>query len=234
MAGSDQTLFESKEVKMVHILEEFDLNNIKKTDIDLTRVIHKSNRHSQAFTLEHVFTPSECERLIEITEKVGYTKVPVNYGAFESINEDVRSGFRTIVDDVDFAEKLWGRIAAHIPQKLMGAKVVGLNERFRFLKYNSNQFFAPHCDGCYTQPLNKLETSLITIQMYLNDNFDGGETTFMHPRPNKSGEKIRIPVRPKTGMVLIFTQDLFHEGSVVKSGYKYTVRTDIMYSYGTA
>ena len=70
------------------------------------------------------------------------------------------------------------------------------------------------------------DMSRITIQMYLHDvpKEFGGATTFIgkdkdHP----------CHCQPKCGSALIFSQNLLHEGSLVKEGIKYTMRTEVMY-----
>jgi hypothetical protein len=45
-----------------------------------------------------------------------------------------------------------------------------------------------------------------------------------------SNEENREECVPKTGMALVFSQDLYHEGSTLISGRKYAVRTDFMYT----
>jgi len=54
--------------------------------------------------------------------------------------------------------------------------------------------------------------------IYLNDNYEGGETTFND-----------LTIRPQQGMALVFLHDLEHEGSVVRQGVKYVLRSDIMF-----
>jgi hypothetical protein len=54
--------------------------------------------------------------------------------------------------------------------------------------------------------------------MYLNDNFESGETTFRN-----------LKIKPERGIALIFLHDLYHEGSQVTRGVKYVLRTDVMY-----
>jgi hypothetical protein len=89
----------------------------------------------------------------------------------------------------------------------------------------------------------------LTILVYLNDNFSGGQTTFFSAKGTQT-----LQVTPKTGtflsvlqqdgccehynhfsstcvgQVLIYNQRLLHEGSVVESGRKYVMRSDIMFS----
>jgi hypothetical protein len=89
--------------------------------------------------------------------------------------------------------------------------------------------------------------SYLTFLIYLNDNFDGGETKFYYPvttttTTNKDKDtsatktKTSLVARgviPKRGSVLIFPQgntaSLLHEGSAVTKGIKYVIRTDVLY-----
>jgi hypothetical protein len=73
-------------------------------------------------------------------------------------------------------------------------------------------------------------TSLFTIILYLNDGYEGGETDFL----DENNIKFRVSHRGKTGSVLVFEQEeLLHEGCELKSGEKYVVRTDVMFTDGT-
>ena len=67
--------------------------------------------------------------------------------------------------------------------------------------------------------------SRITIQMYLHDVPEGfgGATTFI------GKDEGNFACQPRCGSALIFTQNLLHEGSLVKEGIKYTMRTEVMY-----
>ena len=94
--------------------------------------------------------------------------------------------------------------------------MIGLNERFRFYRYDPGEQFAPHTDGCFRR--DNGEESLLTFMIYLNEGCEGGETNF--------GE---VRIVPKTGMTLIFDHYLLHEGAAVVSGRKYVLRSDVMY-----
>ena len=67
---------------------------------------------------------------------------------------------------------------------------------------------------------------MITVQVYLHDvpEGSGGGTTFM-----KDSEEVVCCCQPRAGSVLIFSQNLLHEGSLLKSGLKYALRTEAMY-----
>ena len=69
---------------------------------------------------------------------------------------------------------------------------------------------------------NKTIESRLSLLIYLNDDFSGGETKFKHED---------IKVSPEQGSALVFEHELWHEGVSLKSGQKYVLRTDIMYTY---
>jgi hypothetical protein len=208
-------------IKFSDILrDDFDKNSIKKTKLNPPN----SESRQLAFTLENVLTAEECKQLIDGAEQSGYTEALLNIGVNQEILDTrYRKSSRFMTDDKEFVSKLWSRICDQIPGTFKSHKVCGLNERLRFLRYDSGDFFKPHCDGCYSRP-DGSELSLITIQIYLNEGFRGGETTFLSESTDD-----RLGVVPKTGMILVFDQSLYHEGSKLIDGRKYTIRTDVMF-----
>jgi hypothetical protein len=58
--------------------------------------------------------------------------------------------------------------------------------------------------------------------IYLNENFHGGETVFTGAT--------RTEIVPKTGLMLAFKHEIVHEGSIVRKGKKYVLRSDVMFS----
>ena len=89
---------------------------------------------------------------------------------------------------------------------------------FRIYKYSPGQRFKMHRDGSYIR--NEHEKSFYTFLIYLNDDFEGGETEF----------EGLFTVAPKKGSALVFHHPLRHEGKTLISGLKYVLRTDIMYT----
>lgn len=77
--------------------------------------------------------------------------------------------------------------------------------------------------------------SKLTFLIYLNDDFENGWTTFFLPSNSNRGlEMDAIRIEPRMGAALVFPHGecldaLLHEGSGVKSGYKYVIRTDVLY-----
>jgi hypothetical protein len=86
-----------------------------------------------------------------------------------------------------------------------------------------------HCDGIYETP-DGSERSYYTVHLYLNEStksepLKGGATRF-HSRDMRK----HYDVDPKVGRVLVFQHNyLLHSGADVKEGFKYTMRTDIMF-----
>ncbi|UOQ55710.1 2OG-Fe(II) oxygenase [Hymenobacter cellulosivorans] len=87
---------------------------------------------------------------------------------------------------------------------------------FRFYRYQCGHQFRGHYDGSYVR--SATEASRLTFMVYLNDNFQGGDTTFHDLR-----------IQPRQGMVLLFLHSLSHAGREVTQGVKYVLRSDVMY-----
>jgi len=183
-----------------------------------------SDANKVAFTLENVFSKEECRELVVKTEERGYIPALVNVGGGqEVVMQDVRNNDRCIIDDVGLATTIFERVKHTIPQVFKGRQVISLNERLRFLRYTVGQKFEPHMDGTYVRPNG--ETSMITLQLYLNEGCEGGSTAFLD-----WNEKNFVEVVPKIGQELIFQHDILHCGAKVTKGTKYVMRTDIMYT----
>eukprot|EP01111_Echinosteliopsis_oligospora_P012871 TRINITY_DN4473_c0_g1_i1.p1 TRINITY_DN4473_c0_g1~~TRINITY_DN4473_c0_g1_i1.p1 ORF type:complete len:206 (-),score=46.21 TRINITY_DN4473_c0_g1_i1:99-716(-) len=179
------------------------------------------------FTLTDVFSEKECQELIALSESKEYDAALLNVGGGRQVyRPDVRNNDRCIIDDEELADKFWQKIKPYIPAEFKNCAAVGLNERLRFLRYDPGQSFAAHWDGVYERESGpkKGERSYITVQIYLNEGFTGGETTFF------GRDEERIPVVPLTGSVLVFQHDMLHEGSALIKGRKYAIRTDVMFS----
>ncbi len=77
------------------------------------------------------------------------------------------------------------------------------------------------------------QLSRLTFLIYLNDDFDGGHTTFLIPAAEKEGVLNAFPVNPVRGGILVFPHGScaapLHEGSPVLKRCKYVVRTEVEY-----
>jgi predicted 2-oxoglutarate/Fe(II)-dependent dioxygenase YbiX len=174
------------------------------------------------FTIENFFSPEECEYCINKTESHGYSEAPITTPLGNVFNAQTRNNTRVMFDAASMANDLWPRLSPFVPTPLDNREAIGLNERFRFYRYDVGQKFAPHNDGYFQRPNG--ERSQLTFMVYLNEEFTGGETRFDLRYPYHE-----ISVVPKTGMALLFIHELRHEGAPVHQGRKYVLRSDIMY-----
>ena len=127
---------------------------------------------------------------------------------------------------------------------------VGLDPKIRFLKYETGHQFLAHMDAEYEDTEGRL--GLLTFQIYLNESYQGGETSFvasesepvlseaMMAKLDAAGDTMdmdeiqlpplkRVHVYPGLGKALIFQRDLIHEAARVLDGVKYVVGIDVMF-----
>jgi predicted 2-oxoglutarate/Fe(II)-dependent dioxygenase YbiX len=179
-----------------------------------------------AMVIDGVYSPEECQQLLTELESKPFERALINVGNGEqALNEEVRRHDRWMVDDEKSANSLWQRIkGAVIREWKYGGHPVGLNERLRFLRYGKGHYFMPHYDGMFRKDG---ACSLLTVMVYLNDGFEGGETVIL----NEDDVKFKTVYKPKAGSVLVFDQELYHEGrELLGDGMKMVVRTDVMFS----
>ena len=132
---------------------------------------------------------------------------------------ETRNNTRVMQDDPKRADWLWGRMARFVEPRLGPWRVVGLNERLRYYRYEPGQYFKWHGDGAFVR--SEAERSLYTAMVYLNDDFQGGSTDFWN----------NISITPRRGMALLFEHRQMHQGAPVLAGRKYVMRTDVMYRF---
>lgn len=161
-------------------------------------------------------TAKECASLIQYGEKKGFEAAGISSSKGRIMRlTQARNNDRIIEDHEDRARSYWRRMKAHgVPGQYL-EKVVGLNERFRFYRYRPGQKFDWHGDGVFTR--DNGEKSAVTILIYLNKGFKGGETAF----------KDHV-VKPEVGLALLFRHKRVHQGRVVRKGCKYVLRTDLI------
>jgi len=185
-----------------------------------------------AFLIHDALSLEECGAWIEWAEQRGFDEAPVTTAQGPVMMSEVRNNTRVMVDAPELTELVWARIAPMIPQawrvrdfdgyaRADGEhEAVGLNERVRVYRYTPGQRFRPHHDGFFRR--NEREFSALTMLLYLNDDFEGGETSIFDPR-------VAQRVGAKAGMVLCFFHPMVHEGCEVTHGRKYVLRSDVMY-----
>jgi len=199
-----------------------------------------------AFLLKDVLTRKECLQMISAAEAVGFTPdVPIVGTASESISV-LAHNFFWMADD-QLLNHIFDRCKPHFPETSGdGQGAVGLNSRWRVYRYVPGAIYRIHVDGQW--PGSGLDPttgeylydayegkrwSRLTFLVYLNDEFEGGGTTFLTPSADIGFMDARA-VSPRAGSVLCFPHgeaagSLLHEGSPVLQGAKYIVRADVLY-----
>lgn len=176
----------------------------------------------ELFTLANALSPAECAKMIARAESGGFAEAPVTVGVNRYMMiPDLRNNTRVIIDDIELARDLWPRVEAYMPKRIGMYEAVGLNERFRFYRYEPGQQFDWHRDGAFVR--SDEEQSFLTLLFYLNDDCEGGTTDFMFVADHE------LQVIPRAGMGLVFSHPLYHRGAPVTAGRKYVLRTDVMY-----
>lgn len=186
-------------------------------------------------TVDDVFTADQCRQLIADSHQHEYHVAAISINRFQAeMRTEVRNNQRVIVDDHALAARIFQHVKDYLPAKLHGWDVAGLNERFRFYRYENGQTFKPHYDASYE--VNHWHSSQLTLLIYLNDGYAGGETIFYHDSGMRKPcmETQLACIQPKAGQLLIFEHQQLHEGAPVLAGQKYVLRTDVMYEYTAA
>ena len=165
--------------------------------------------------LPHEFlTQKECDELIEKTETIGFEEATIISNGVAVSAPEIRNNDRVVFDSEELTSQWWLRFKKMMPKYSQEWNALSLNERLRFYRYKESQIFRFHRDAPYKR--NK-RTSRLSFIIYLNSEFQGGETDFRN-----------FKVSPVQGAALVFPHHLLHEGAPVISGVKYAVRTDVM------
>ena len=195
-----------------------------------------------AFQLTGVLSSAECERLVVITESLGY--VP---DAAVSLPRSVRhnDSLTWVVDDLT-SDLIWARCGSFIDRNnhlFYDRKACSLNNRFRFYRYKKGDYFNPHTDGSW--PGSRVVNgqlvhnafvdrwSQLTLLLFLNENFEGGSTEFYVRAQNEKAPD-PVAVRTPRGGVLCFPHGThpmhcLHSSGPVTSGVKYIIRSDVLF-----
>jgi len=178
------------------------------------------------FTVDQFFTREECDQYIRISEDFGYEDALVSSPAGQVLRTDIRNNQRVMFRNDEIAGFLWERAADFVPTEFEGRPAIGVNEMLRFYRYDPGQQFNWHQDFPFER--DNGERSFLTFMIYLNDDFEGGETSFEDSFSDEPFEPFSVV--PQTGMALFFEHGTYHIGELVSRGRKYVLRTDVMYA----
>jgi len=225
-----------------------------------------------SFILQNVLSPETCRLIIGAGETVGFTPDQAVSGSATELVSVLAHNFYWMADEA-FNTALFERVRPFLPPTVAGRPLRTLNRRYRCYRYVPGSVYRPHVDGAWppsgidpatgayvydaTAGQATREYSRFTFLVYLNDEFEGGETTYfvpsVDPRTAASPESDSAaketldgapvpayphlqahPIRPVQGSIVVFPHgdtagSLVHEGTGVIKGAKYIIRTDVVY-----
>jgi predicted 2-oxoglutarate/Fe(II)-dependent dioxygenase YbiX len=172
-----------------------------------------------------LYTRHECAAILASVAGAEWLPGTVNRTSGREVDSAVRDNLTAIVRDSELARTLWARLAPHVPREMTSAwdgprravSATGVFEPLRIYRYEVGHHFGLHSDQSYARGDAR---SLLTLLVYLDDDFEGGETEFP--------EQARTIV-PRAGAALWFQHALLHAGKHVTRGTKHLLRTDVLY-----
>lgn len=189
------------------------------------------------FVLTDVLTPTDCAQIIAAAEAIEFMPdEPID--SVDTSRSTLAHNVFWLADS-QLNNIIYNRCKAFLPDSL------GLNARWRVYRYAPGAVYRPHIDGAWPGSGLDPETGKYVYDMYgdrkskmtflirLNDDFEGGATTYYIPAPELGFMNARAVTTPK-GSVVCFPHgdaegSLLHEGSEVLKGFKYVIRTDVLY-----
>lgn len=228
------------QVNPANLSDTFDIRDIER---------HELTQVPGAFQLFNVLTKGECEKLITISEQLGFLP-----DAAVSLPRSVRhNDSLTWIVDEQTDGIIWQRIAHLMDDRQAifgGSKALGINARFRFYRYNPDDYFKPHSDGSW--PGSRIindelianaypdRYSQMTFLILLSEDFQGGETRFLvnaddPTKPATSNDNVKnVDIRTPAGGILCFPHGMhplhcIHSSVPITDGVKYIIRTDVLF-----
>ena len=188
---------------------------------------HFDFEHPLLWTVPGLFAPAECAALLAAAADHEWFPATVNRAEGRAVDAHLRDSSTAVLRDPALAADLYRRILPHVPARMsteLGSRgrvrmdVAGVHVPLRIYRYEPGQHFGPHQDQSYAGEGGT--RSLLTLMVYLNEGFEGGETEF--PEQGRT-------IVPRAGTALLFQHMLLHAGKRVVSGTKLVLRSDVLY-----
>ncbi len=178
------------------------------------------------FTVPDLFSAEECAALVAESEGYEWLPATVNSAEGRIVDAHIRNNTTAVLRGSKLGEELYRRVEPHVPAEMsvevgelgrVSLRRCGVYTPLRIYRYEPGQHFGLHRDQSYSMGQWR---SILTLLVYLNDDFRGGQTEF---------PELRQTILPKTGTALFFQHMLLHAGVAVEQGIKLVLRSDVMY-----
>jgi hypothetical protein len=219
------------------------------------------------YTIEGVLSTEKCVDIITNCNDKGWkASAPSGSGHGNIVKEQPRTSQLSEFSDTNLLDALWTQVIKYLPKDLSyinwdanfghkgGSewKPLCMYPIFRVYRYQPGDKFPEHHDyrvarRYETEDEIVMEMSFTSYLVYLNDDFENGETGYwpdesgIHCRFNsniaKQSSKMKahqIKIIPKTGMGVVQYQHILHEGIAPTKENKYILRADIIYQKRTS
>ncbi|MCA9691909.1 MAG: 2OG-Fe(II) oxygenase [Myxococcales bacterium] len=177
------------------------------------------------WTVARALCDAACEAYLARFRRGDAELAPIIRADGVGLDLALRNNTRIMWDDADEANHLLDQTAsrmaedgARFPERFQGGALAGANPRLRIYRYGPGERHSAHWDTEHALASGAL--TRLTLVVYLNDDFVGGETDF---------PELGVRVTPARGMALVFQQRVLHQACPVTEGAKFVLRTDVAY-----
>ena len=191
-------------------LKKYKINSDLDTDI---------NNYTPPRVFDNFITPNEAKELINFSKNFEFINGKIS---IIDVDKNIRN------NNVTWLEKTSHRVIRKICSKLEKITKYNRNnfENFQIAMYKNNQFYDYHYDESIYDNYNLNDDSprVLTALIYLNQDFQGGNTEF---------KNLNLRIKPKTGRLLLFDnlnkakKNIHylseHRGQPVKNGFKWII-----------
>jgi prolyl 4-hydroxylase len=167
----------------------------------------KNTSQIELIEIQNFLTEEECDEIIKMSEPL-----LADSHVYDSDNDNVQKESR-------ISKQCWfnddrHKLIEYISNKCANATSTNktCQEQLQVVKYTEGGFFNPHFDPCvgdakFCERMNKGSGHRkYTVLIYLNDDFEGGETEF---------PDLGIKIYPQKGKAVIF-KSVDEEGNIIK------------------
>lgn len=176
--------------------------------------------HFGLFLNRNFLDAEACASMLVELNSSPTTQAPVYIEGTEgTIHENIRKTTSLHPSNETFSQ-MWNHLFQQKPllEEHFGESLMDC-ERPQFLRYEKGDFFVRHQDGNTKQlDFDHLRVRRISIVVFLNDSFTGGELKFHDAATT-------FDLHGETGLLVAFRADVFHEVVPVTFGERFTMIT---------
>jgi len=100
------------------------------------------------FVIDNSLSSAECDHYIKLSESKGYESASLNSVQGKSAQlPELRNNHRVFFESNSTANYFWSQLKDTKQLTDKGTQPTGLNELFRFYRYQKGELFDWHCDG---------------------------------------------------------------------------------------